>query len=844
MFCLLVCLLVFLPSCRRSATEYPPYDNTKEVQAFFKRYNKETKANAEKLKAEIEKKLAEAEKSGAPADNETTEQRAEAPSSEASAQDSHSSHLSPEDRAELEKQLAEVTERLENFPQFFTFASEDALPKDLDWKTGMDSPDIGSPDAKKGGTWNTYFPSMAFPPTIRVFGKEANNGFRGEHWDNIELGLLGVHPNTLKPIPSLADRWAVDPNGRTVYFHIDDETTWSDGTPVVATDFFMTFYIYLSPYLTEPWYRTYYGKQFWNITKYSDKLISITLAHKKPQPEYFASIVPMQRDFYREFGPDFEDRYNWRCRPTTGAYVIKPEDIVKGRSITLSRVKNWWAKDRKYYRHCYNADRMHYWLVRDENKLFELFRKGQIDFMPLGLPKFWYEKTEIPEVFNGYIHKVTFYNVYPRTPRGLYLNFANPLIANRDIRIGLQYATNWRKVIDFDLRGDARRLQIYNDGYGRFSNKKVRARPFDPAKAREAFARAGFAKVGPDGVLRNAEGKRLSFTITYTRSPFSDQIMQRLKEEALKAGLEYKLEAMDGVAAYQKVMRKEHDITLWGWGTSPPYPRYREGFHMDNAFDKNGNPKPQTNNISCYVNPEVSKLADEIRNASDEDTIERDAKRIEEILNENAVWIPGYTRDFYRVGFWRWMKWPKEFNVMLNREGYESYVWWIDVEEKKRTLEAMKEGRKFPEVNEVYDQYRDYGKGKDDGTQDSGTSKSTSSISVSEQNSANPEGVLSPSPGLARGTRAYPGKQIHPENQPQRGCVSGTVSSPIPPAVADATPLGLAICPAHVPGWLRSAPRPWAERRNPVGIPMARPVPDMKPQREICLLSPCPLPNR
>ena len=719
----LVCLaaLIFLPSCHRSTTEYPPYDNikTKEVQAFFKRYNQKTKEDAGKLKAELEKKLAEAGKPATPAEtgneNPASEESAKpdgdaAKPETAKPETGTGAALSADDRAELERQLAEVAERLEKFSEFFTFSTEDAVPENLDWKTGMDSPDIGSPEAKKGGTWNTYFPSMAFPPTLRVFGKEANNGFRGEHWDNIELGLLGVHPNTLKPIPSLADRWAVDPNGRTVYFHIDEEATWSDGKPVVADDFFMTFYIYLSPYLTEPWYRTYYGGQYWNITKYSDKLISVTLAHKKPQPEYFASLVPMQRDFYREFGPDFEDRYNWRCRPTTGAYVIKQEDIIKGRSITLSRVKNWWAKDRKYYRHLFNADRLHYRLVRDENKAFELFRMGQIDFMPLGLPKFWYEKTEIPEVFNGYIHKVTFYNVYPRTPRGLYLNFANPLIKNRDIRIGLQYATNWRKVIDFDLRGDARRLHIYNDGYGRFSNKKVRTRPFDPAKAREAFARAGFTKAGPDGVLRNAEGKRLSFTITYTRSPFLDKIMQRLKEEALKAGLEYKLEAMDGVAAYQKVMRKEHDITFWGWGTSPPYPRYREGFHMDNAFDKNGKPKPQTNNISCYVNPEVSKLADEIRNASDEETIERNAKRIEEILNEDAVWIPGYTRDFYRVGFWRWMKWPKDFNVMLNREGYESYVWWIDVEEKKRTLEAMKEGKKFPEVNMVYDQYRDYGK--------------------------------------------------------------------------------------------------------------------------------------
>ncbi|NIP96217.1 MAG: ABC transporter substrate-binding protein, partial [Akkermansiaceae bacterium] len=80
---------------------------------------------------------------------------------------------------------------------FFTYASMDDLPDDLVWEEGMDEPEIGSPEAKKGGTFNTYFPSLAFPPTIRSIGKNANNGFRGEHWDYIEMALVSLHPNTM-----------------------------------------------------------------------------------------------------------------------------------------------------------------------------------------------------------------------------------------------------------------------------------------------------------------------------------------------------------------------------------------------------------------------------------------------------------------------------------------------------------------------------------------------------------------------------------------------------------------------------------------------------------------------
>ena len=82
-----------------------------------------------------------------------------------------------------------------------------------------------------------------------------------------------------------------------------------------------------------------------------------------------AGFPPLPRKFYSEFGPDFEQRYQWRSRPTAGPYVIKEEDIHFGRSITFTRVKDWWAKDRKFYRHRFNVDRIHYRVVRLQEKI-------------------------------------------------------------------------------------------------------------------------------------------------------------------------------------------------------------------------------------------------------------------------------------------------------------------------------------------------------------------------------------------------------------------------------------------------------------------------------------------
>lgn len=668
--------LLILSGC--SDTDlYAPYDCEEEKRAFFKSRTEVIIKEQSQIKEKLLKEL-----------EELPEEAAEAK------------------RMELEKKLANAERRLLS-PEFFTFASIDDLPDDLDWNTNWDSPDIGSPEAKKGGTFNTFFGSLSFPPTIRTIGSEANNGFRGEHWDFIEMGMVNLHPNTLEIIPGIADRWAVDPNGRTVYYRIDEKATWSDGTPVTADDFFMTFYIALSEYITGPWYRQFYGEMFENITRYDDKHISIRLANLKPMPAYWAAITPYAAHFYSEFGPDFEDRYNWRCRPTTGAYIIKPKDIVKGRSITMSRVKNWWARDRKYTRNLFNPDRIRYLLVRDNEKVFELFKKGQIDMFHLGEPKHWYEQMEIPAVFNGYIHKVVFYNEYPRVPRGIYLNHAKPPMDNLDVRVGIQHATDWQSVIDYDLRGDAQRLHITNDGYSLFPITGIRTREFDPEKARQAFAKGGFDQIGDDGILRNAEGVRLSIAITYTKIPVVDNIMQRLAERAKLAGLEYRLDGMDGTANFQKVMNKKHEAAFWGWGITPPFPRYYEGWHSSTAYESGTKiPMAMTNNISIYNNSEIDPHAEAVRFGTSIKKIHEASIKAEEILHRDAAWVPAYKKDSYRLGHWRWMCWPDDFNIKLTNEAQESYIYWIDEDKKQETLKAKAAGESYPEVDAIYDKYR------------------------------------------------------------------------------------------------------------------------------------------
>jgi len=666
-----VALAGLLSSCGEAETRFPAYDGTAERDAFWELYNKRVLAD---LQAQ-EKQLP----------------------------DAISKEADPAKKQALEEQLALVQERLKK-PEFFTFATPAELPQDLQWENGMNEAEVGDDNAKKGGTFNNYVPS--FPPTLRHLGENGNSSFRSVHYDDVEMGLINLHPDTGNVIPCLAKEWAISADNRTVYFRLHEKATYSDGVPLEADDFFNTFYMQLSEYPQNPFGNQWYSTTYTNITRYDAHTLSITLAEPKVLTPYFVSITPMPRHFYSEFGPDFEQRYQWRCRPTTGAYAIQPEDVQFGRSVTLTRVKNWWAKDLKYYKNRFNPDRLVYRVVRLQEKAFELFRQDTLDSFSLDVPEYWYERTEIPEVHKGYIQKAKFYNIWPSSSAGLYLNCAKPLLQNRDVRIGICYAINYQKVIDFDLRGDFRRLNSFSEGYPLLGNPPITSREFSPQKAREHFAKAGYTRSGPGGVLMNDQGQTLTMTITHRKAALIDKYMQRLKEEAIKCGLELKLESLDGTAYFQKASQKQHDAVQVAWGSTPPFPDHYQHFHSKDAFMPDGkSPRPNTNNLTSFSNPEMDKYAEAERAAKSIEAMRQAVFAADQIVHDEAIWVPGFEANFYRIGYWRWVKWPKDtFNAAISQEPYQNHVLWIDEEVKKETLEAMREGKNFPEVERVYDQ--------------------------------------------------------------------------------------------------------------------------------------------
>ncbi len=592
---------------------------------------------------------------------------------------------------------------------FLKLGTPAEIPADLVWENGMDQPEIGDPAAKKGGAFRRFIPT--FPPTIRPFGDNANHSFRGDLYDYIDLPMVSLHPQTMEMIPGLAREWATSEDGRTIYFRIDPEARYSDGVPVRALDFLVSVYLRVSDNIVNPYSKQFYRENIAQVAMYDELTVSVSLPEAKIYaPAIAGAITPSPPHFYSEYGPDYNERYQWRFPPTTGAYEVLPEDIIKGASITQTRVKNWWAKDRKYYRYRFNPDKLVHTVVRDESKAFELFRAGELDTFFLTQPQLWYEKSEIAPVYDGYIERVTFYNKYPKVPRGLYLNVSKPPLNDLNVRIGIHHAMNWQKVIDVMFRGDYQRLNAFNEGYVTFSDPSIVARPFSIDAARAAFAKAGFAQEGRDGILTKPDGTRLSVSVTYPAMPQIDRIFAILREEAKACGFELRLDGLEYTVAYKKEMQKQHEMALGSWLINPPVPDFHQFLHSTNAIDEKGNLKPQTNNTFAWHRADTDVLSEKVRTASTAEELKDAAWKLQRIMHDEAIFVPGYSVDFVRIGSWRWVKWPDcentRFSPPVVYDPHEVFVFWIDEAVKAETQSARRIGKAFPESIRTIEDYR------------------------------------------------------------------------------------------------------------------------------------------
>jgi len=563
---------------------------------------------------------------------------------------------------------------------------KEPLPDNIQWLSNETDPVFSSDKAVKGGILHLAITS--FPMTFRMVGPDSNGEFRNAFTDN-QFSLINIHPDTGNILPELATHWAFGADKKTMYFKLDKDARWSDGTPVTAEDYVYTLKFFRSEHIIAPWYNNYYTKEIEKVIVYDDYTIGVKSTKAMPDLYLTLGISPMPKHYFHPLNKTFVQDYNWKIVPNTGAYQVS--EFKKGRFIKFKRKKEWWAKDRKYMKNRFNVDYVVYDVIRDINLQWEYFKKGKLDEFHLTSPKYWHGKSKISLFENGYINKIWFFNDQERPSHGMWLNQDKEIFKDRRLCHAFAHAMNVDKVINKVLRKDYFRLAQAFSGYGEYTDSGIKPREYDIVKVENLMQSAGWAR-GDDGIWQK-DGKRFSVKVTYTSDEHTPQIVV-LKEEAVKAGIELLPERLDSTAMFKKILEKKHDVAWMGWTTNIR-PTYWQGWHSDNAH------KTQTNNITNTDDPLLDELIERYRASLN--TKERIALslKIQRVIHEIGAFVPTFMIPYVRHGYWRWLELPDFHGTRRSDNLFDPFsstiggLFWVGEKKKEETLIAIKHDKVF-----------------------------------------------------------------------------------------------------------------------------------------------------
>lgn len=581
------------------------------------------------------------------------------------------------------------------------------LPPGIVWETNEDDPPIGSAEAIRGGTLNESIGQ--YPLTLRLVGPNSNDAFAS--WNRLftlSFGLVSRHPVTDRFIPWMATHWAVMPDQRTIYLRLDRDARWSDGKPITARDYVFTLTMMRSPHIVDPFYNNYATRYYESIDAIDEYTLRIvgTRQSWRPLADY-AALWPTPAHVH-VLDADWVKRTTNTPQVAPGPYVVS--DSVRGESITFTRVSNWWGDGKNRFRGQYNFDRIVLRVIPTERRL-DYLRRGELDMMAGTSARSWNEDFTFPAVRKGWIRRARIMTDWPNGLYGLHMNLEAPIFRNKDFRKAMQYLVNFDRVNQNLMYGEFVRQESFFDGT-EYASPRVRAYGFDPAKAREHLAKAGyrrpaelraqtgwgrllntvrgllFTRSDTDDVLVNARGEKASFTLIHG-SKGLERHLTVMQQEFRRAGIDMQLRLLEPGTAFERGLERKYEMTLTSRTTSF-YPGPRQYLHTDFKA------KTNNNNIWGFGTPEVDELIRIYEEDLDPARRREAMRRIDETVHDEAFYIPFWSAPFLRVVHWDYIRFPDTWMPPRTQQLTDYLVYWIDPARKAAVEQAMKDDRALP----------------------------------------------------------------------------------------------------------------------------------------------------
>ena len=590
------------------------------------------------------------------------------------------------------------------------------LPDGIVWVTNNDDPLIGSPDAIRGGTFNYMLD--AYPLTFRLMGPNSNDAFAA--WNRaftMNFPLVGQHPVTDDFIPLMATHWSVQEDQRTIYFKLDPDARFSDGESVTADDYVFTWRLFQSEHIVDPFYNSYAERYWESVDKIDDYTLRIvgTRPSWRPLPDY-AGLWPTPSHAV-VLDEDWVSRTTNEYQVAVGPYVVS--DVARGESVTFERLDDWWGDGKRYFIGQYNFDRIHLRVIQRERAL-DYLRLGELDLILENTARTWNEEYAFEAVRNGWLRRARVFVENPSGVYGLHMNLEAPIFQNKDFRKAVQYLFNFER-LNRNLMFDEYFRQISFFEGTEYANPNLEPYVFDPILAREYLERAGyrrpddirsdglfeslwnvlrgvtFTRSDTDAILVSERGEKASFTVIYGQQGLGRHLTV-MQQEYRRAGVDMRLQLLEPGTAFERGLERKYEMTLTARAAGL-YPVPREYLHTEFQRETNNN------NIWGFGTQEVDDLIQIYEEDLDLEARRDAVHRIDEIVTEEAFYIPFWMAPYIRIVHWDYLQFPEFYLPRRTQSITDWMVYWIDPERRAALEQAMVRGEALPLDEELDKDY-------------------------------------------------------------------------------------------------------------------------------------------
>lgn len=568
---------------------------------------------------------------------------------------------------------------------------EPALPADYDHFNYV------NPDAPKGGSI-TYCVVGSFDnlnPFILRSLRTTARGMMDQAYGNLvfEPLMQRNYDEAFSLYGLLADTADMDPERKSIEFHLDPRAKWSDGEPVTPEDVLFTYDVFTEkgrpPYSLRM-------KAIAKLEKTSERSVRFTFNDKADRE--FPLIIALTPIIPKHaFNKDTFDRTTLKPVIGSGPYTVA--QVVPGQRIVFKRNPDYWGKDVPSKRGFDNYDQITIEYFLNANAKQEAFKKGICAIDDDSDPVKRERDLDFPAFHRGEVIAETFDTGIPPVVNGFLFNTRLPKFSNPVVRraLGMLYDFEWANKNLFGGKY-TRTMSFWQNselsalGHPASEKEKALLAPYPgrvpadvmdgtyrpPATdgsgqdrkvlkaAFELLKSAGYTV--QDGAMLDPEGKPFGFEIL-TASQDEERLATIYQRTLEKLGIDVGIRSLDGDQIQSRKQRFDFEVLVGSTGFNNSL---SPGIEQTGRWGSAAAKAEGSFNLAGVADPAVDAAIEAMLRARSKEDYVAAVRVLDRLLISGNYMVPTQHNNQQWLAYWNYLEHPQKTPIY----GYQLPTWW------------------------------------------------------------------------------------------------------------------------------------------------------------------------